>query len=102
MKEDSLNELPGSESCLVMESYLCLSCPSFLRLGLTSTLHAELQIPLPYLTTRIHLPAKKGSEGAKIGAQVVQYRMSVVSQSGLFRPALLLKTTLAVQLLELS
>lgn len=23
----------------------------------TSTLHAELEIPLPYLTTRIHLPA---------------------------------------------
>lgn len=45
-------------------------------------------LPLPsgrYLTTRIHLPAKTGSEGASIGAQVVQYRMSVVSQSGLFR-----------------
>lgn len=38
-----------------------------------------------YLTMRIHLPAKTGSEGAEIGAQVVQYRMSVVSQRGLFR-----------------
>ncbi|CAK7328603.1 unnamed protein product [Dovyalis caffra] len=43
-------KLPGSESCLVLESSLCLSCPSFLRLGLTSTLLAAFLLFNPSLS----------------------------------------------------